>query len=164
MYFHNFPTTSYDPTGSGFTNQIQDILIRIKVRDWILNNGALFSKYIVQAGDRPEIVAFKIYGDVQYTWVILMFNQIINSYYGWPLSRRNFDAFVNNKYTDPYAINHYEIDQESGGSWIKITVELADHPTATAVTNMEYEENIQDKLSKNPNTQTFLPTPIRWRI
>ena len=73
MYFHNFPTTSYDPTGSGFTNQIQDILIRVKVRDWILNNGALFTKFIIPDGDRPEIVAFKIYGDVQYAWVLLLF-------------------------------------------------------------------------------------------
>ena len=148
MYFHNFPTTSYDPTGSGFTNQIQDILIRVKVRDWIKNNGALFSKYIITEGDRPEIVAFKLYGDVQYAWVVLLFNKIINNYYGWPLGRRNFDAYVNEKYTNPYGINHYEIVQESGGDWIKVVVELADHPTATAVNNLEYEQNKQDKLSK----------------
>lgn len=148
MYFHNFPTTSYDPTGSGFTNQIQDILIRVKVREWIKNNGALFSKYIISEGDRPEIVAFKLYGDVQYAWVVLMFNQIINSYYEWPLGRRSFDSYVKEKYTNPYAVNHYEITQESGGDWIKITVELADHPSATAVTNLEYEQNKQDKLSK----------------
>ena len=148
MYFHNFPTTSYDPTGSGFTNQIQDILIRVKVREWIKNNGALFSKYIISEGDRPEIVAFKLYGDVQYAWVVLMFNQITNNYYGWPLGRRNFEAYVNEKYTDPNGINHYEITQESGGDWIKVVVELADHPSATAVTNIQYEETKQDKLSK----------------
>ena len=45
-------------------------------------------------------------------------------------------------------IHNYEISQQSGGDWIKVVVELADHPTATAVTNMEYEENIQDKISK----------------
>ena len=52
------------------------------------------------------------------------------------------------KYTNPYGINHYEIVQESGGDWIKVVVELADHPTATAVNNLEYEQNKQDKLSK----------------
>ena len=47
MYFHNFPEIKYDPEGSGFFNTIQDITTRIKVREWIINNGALFSKYIV---------------------------------------------------------------------------------------------------------------------
>ena len=94
MYFHNFPEIEYDPTGSGNYNTIQDITTRIKVREWIINNGALFSKYIVSNGDTPEIVAFKEYGSTDYHWVVLLFNQIINNYYGWPLSRRNFDAFV----------------------------------------------------------------------
>ena len=146
MYFHSFPTTDYDPTGSGFTNQIQDIMIRVKVREWIKNNGALFAKHIIDDGDTPEITSFKVYGDVQYNWVVLLFNQITNNYYGWPLSRHNFMAYINSKYTDPNGIHHYEISQESGGTWKKIVVELADHPTATAITNIQYEQTKQDKL------------------
>ena len=146
MYFHSFPITDYDPTGSGFTNQIQDIMIRVKVREWIKNNGALFAKHIIDDGDTPEITSFKVYGDVQYNWVVLLFNQITNNYYGWPLSRHNFMAYINSKYTDPNGIHHYEISQESGGTWKKIVVELADHPTATAITNIQYEQTKQDKL------------------
>ena len=147
MYFHNFPEIAYDPTGSGNYNTIQDITTRIKVREWIINNGALFSKYIVSNGDTPEIVAFKEYGSTDYHWVVLLFNQIINNYYGWPLSRRNFDAFVNEKYTNPNGIHSYIIPQSSGGTWIDITVE-SDVVGATALTNMEYEEKIQDKKAK----------------
>ena len=80
-------------------------------------------------------------------WVVLMFNQIINNYYGWPLSRRNFDAFINSKYTNPYGIHSYIIPQSSGGTWIDITVE-SDVVGATAVSNIEYEEKIQDKKAK----------------
>ena len=147
MYFHNFPEIEYDPTGSGFFNTIQDITTRIKVREWIINNGALFSKYIVSDGDTPEIVAFKEYGSTDYHWVVLLFNQIMNNYYGWPLSRRNFDAFVNDKYANPYGIHSYTIPQSSGGTWIDITVE-SDVVGATALTNIEYEEKIQDKKAK----------------
>jgi len=147
MYFHNFPEIEYDPTGSGFYNTIQDITTRIKVREWIINNGALFSKYIVHDGDTPEIVAFKEYGSTDYHWVVLLFNQIINNYYGWPLSRRNFDAYVNSKYDNPYGVHHYEISQSSGGDWVKIFVE-SDVVGAEAVTNMAYEEQIQNKKSK----------------
>ena len=147
MYFHNFPEIEYDPTGSGNYNTIQDIITRIKVREWILNNGALFSKYIVKDGDTPEIVAFKEYGSTDYHWIVLLFNQITNNYYGWPLNRRNFEAYINDKYTNPYGVHHYEISQSSGGDWVKIFVE-SDVVGATAITNMEYEEQIQNKKSK----------------
>lgn len=147
MYFHNFPEIEYDPTGSGFYNTIQDITTRIKVREWIINNGALFAKYIVMDGDSPEIVAYKEYGSTDYHWVVLMFNQIINNYYGWPLSRRNFDAYINEKYSNPYGVHHYEISQSSGGDWVKIFVE-SDVVGAEPITNMEYEEQIQNKKSK----------------
>ena len=50
------------------------------MREWIINNGALFSKYIVSNCDTPEIVAYNIYGDSTYHWILLLFNQIINTF------------------------------------------------------------------------------------
>ena len=144
MYFNPFPTISYDPTGSGYTNKIKDITTRVKVKQWVRNKAALFAKYDVIDGMTPEMVAFYLYDNAELHWVVLMFNEITNSYYGWPLSRRNFDAFVSNKYTNPQGVHHYEIIQTSGDQTVKIKVE-SDVAGATAVTNMEYEATIQDK-------------------
>ena len=47
----------------------------------------------------------------------------------------------------PYGVHHYEISQSSGGDWVKIFVE-SDVIGASSVTNMEYEEQIQNKKSK----------------
>ena len=47
MYFNDFPQIKYDPTGSGTYTTIQDIMTRIKVRDYIKNNASLFAKYSV---------------------------------------------------------------------------------------------------------------------
>ena len=144
MYFNDFPQIKYDCTGNGNFTTIQDIMTRIKVRDYIKNNGSIFAKYSVPDGETPEMVAFFLYKDVAYHWIILLFNQIINTYYDWPLSTRNFQRFVSNKYSNPDAVNHYEVSQSSGGNWVKITVE-SDFPGATAVTNIEYEATLQDK-------------------
>ena len=73
-----------------------------------------------------------------------MFNEITNTYYGWPLSRRDYDAFVENKYANPQATHHYEITQSSGDQSVKINV-MSTVPGATAVSNLEYEADIQDK-------------------
>ena len=145
MYFNDFPQIKYDCTGNGNITTIQDIMTRIKVRDYIKNNGSIFAKYSVPDGETPEMVAFFLYKDVAYHWIILLFNQIINTYYDWPLSTRNFQRFVSNKYSNPDAVNHYEVSQSSGGDWVKITVE-SDFPGAVPVSNLEYEAAKQDKI------------------
>ena len=145
MYFNDFPQIKYDCTGNGNFTTIQDIMTRIKVRDYIKNNGSIFAKYSVPDGETPEMVAFFLYKDVAYHWIILLFNQIINTYYDWPLSTRNFQRFVSNKYSNPDAVNHYEVSQSSGGDWVKITVE-SDFPGAVPVSNLEYEAAKQDKI------------------
>ena len=144
MYFNPFPTISYDPTGSGYTNTIKDITTRVKVRQWVRNKAAMFAKYDVQDAMTPEMVAFYLYDNAELHWVVLMFNEITNSYYGWPLSRRDFDAFVGNKYTNPQGVHHYEITQSSGDQTKKINV-MSTVPGATAVSNLQYEQAIQDK-------------------
>ena len=144
MYFNDYPTINYDCTGDGITEKIQDITTRIAVRKWIREIGPLFSKYDVSDAETPEMVAATVYGSVHDHWVVLLFNQISNTYYGWPLSRRNFDAFVNDKYENPEAIHHYEITQSSGDQSVKIKVE-SDVTGALPVTNLEYEQAIQDQ-------------------
>ena len=144
MYFNNFPTINYDCTGNGTTETIQDITTRIAVRKWIREIGPLFAKYDVADAETPEMVASTVYGSVYDHWVVLLFNEITNTYYGWPLSRRDFYAFVDDKYANPQATHHYEITQSSGDQTKKITV-MSTVPGATAVSNLQYEAAIQDK-------------------
>ena len=144
MYFNPFPTISYDPTGSGYTNTIKDITTRVKVKQWVRNKAALFAKYDVADAMTPEMVAFYLYDNAELHWVVLMFNEITNSYYGWPLSRRDFDAFVNNKYSNPQGVHHYEITQSSGDQSIKINV-MSTVAGATAVSNLQYEAAVNEK-------------------
>ena len=144
MYFNDFPTIEYDCTGNGTFTTIQDITTRVKVRKWIRSKGAIFSKYNVTDGETPEMVADTVYGSAEDHWIVLLFNEITNTYYGWPLSRHNFELFVENKYTNPNGIHHYEKPQASGNTkvMIKYTDEVAG---STIVTNLAYEQDLQDK-------------------
>ena len=144
MYFQPFPTIKYDPTGSGYTSEIKDITTRVKVKQWVRDKASLFAKFNVEDGMTPDQAAYYLYNDTEYHWVVLLFNEITNTYYGWPLSRKDFDAFIENKYTNPQGVHHYEITQSSGDQSIKINV-MSTVPGATAVYNLEYEGAIQDK-------------------
>ena len=63
MYFNNFPQIKYDCTGNGNFSTIQDIMTRIKVRDYIKNNASIFAKFSVPDGETPEMVADSLYGN-----------------------------------------------------------------------------------------------------
>ena len=144
MYFNQFPTIEYDVTGNGTKTQIKDILMRVKVRDYVKKNHAWFAKYIVKMDQLPEMVAFEVYGKSTYHWIVLLFNQITNPYYDWPLKRNDFFRFVTSKYSNPNAVHHYEVPQRSGNTNVKIKVE-SDVAGAVGVTNFEYEEALQQK-------------------
>ena len=148
MYFsNNFPTTYYDPTGSGTFTQVQDILTRIKIKDEVRERNALFSVFNVPNGLSPELVSNRIYGDVEFYWVILMMNKIFNRYYEWPMGERDLQKYVIDTYTDPDGIHHYEVAQSSGSTRIMIRVEST-VAGAAEVTNMEYERALNEDRAK----------------
>ena len=146
-YFKDFPTISYDATGDKNFKKIRDITTRIKFKTAIQNTSALFAKYNVKDGETPEAIAFREYGDPTLHWIVLVFNDILDPRYDWPLSQRDLNKFVKNKYSDPDGEHHREIAQSSGVTSILIRVE-ADTVGAAAVTNFEYEDNINAKKAQ----------------
>ena len=73
-----------------------------------------------------------------------MINKYYNRYYDWPLTERNLQKYVSNKYAVPSSIHHYEISQTSGNTRIKIKV-MSTVPGAVAVTNLEYEADLNEQ-------------------
>ena len=150
MYFANFPRIPYDNYGTGDFRLTPNILKRIAVRANIKTTTSLFDTYDVKEGETPEMIADKLYGNPEFHWVVLMMNDVVDRYHQWPMSRRQFLAHLNDKYTNVDAVHHYEISQSSGDTNIKINIGTSntDHPTATAITNREYEQERQDSLRK----------------
>ena len=148
MYFENFPTVSYTNVLGGDTTIVTNILKRIGARDAVKNSITFFTKYNVRGSETPEQVAFDFYGDAELHWVILLVNDIYDRYHQWPMNVNQFQAYVNEKYSDPFATHHFEISQTSGDTTIKIDIgqDDTDHSGATAVTNYQYEQDRQDIL------------------
>ena len=97
-----------------YFKSVTDIMSRVKIRDGILNNIALYDKYEVKSGETPEDVAFRHFGNPELHWVILLTNNIADRYYDWPMSEQEFEIFINDKHAEPGGIHHYEITQSSG--------------------------------------------------
>jgi len=146
-YFNMFPNIYYDSKGNGKFTIMKDILSRVKIIAKVKENILGFDYYDVQDGETPEMIAHKYYGDVNLHWTILVANDIVDYYESWPMSVQKFEQFVKEKYENPQAIHHYEITQTSGDTSIKIDVGMntTEYPSAVAVSNYTYEDNLQEK-------------------
>jgi len=147
-YFEYFPQFTYDVKGDGNAKLVTDILRRVKVRNQIRDNVSFFDKYNVQDGETPEDIAYKLYGDSELHWVILMVNDVKDRFFDWPLSQIQFQNYLQSKYTDPDGVHHYEITQSSGPTTSTDNSHIIEVNSsevgATAVTNREYEDRLQD--------------------
>ena len=150
MYFANFPVIPYDSVGDYNFKIVTNLLKRVVVRSKVKANTSLYDTYDVKEGETPEILADKLYGDPELHWVILLFNDITDVYHQWPQNQNQFLACINDKYSNVDATHHYEISQTSGDTTIKIDIgtDNTDYPTASIVTNAEFEEDLQNEKRK----------------
>ena len=152
QYFETFPKRQYDIDNSGNTKIVTDIFRRLKVRDGIKDNLALYASYDVTPGDTPESISYKHFGSTDYFWVICLMNDITDRFYDWPLTNSAFEDYVKQKYDNPGAVHHYEKDQSSGAITgdgpadfsYKIEVN-SDDADGQSVSNYEYELRLQDQ-------------------
>ena len=151
MYFSQFEQGYYDLKGDGNEKLVTDLMTRVKVREKIIDEASLYDRYDVPSGERPEDTAFKHFGSAQYHWVILMTNNITDAFYEWPMSEQTFETFLEDKYTNPGAIHHYEVTQSSGKTKANgpedysYLIEVnSDAAGAQSVSNRQYEQRIQD--------------------
>ena len=152
MYFENFPFIPYDSVGNGNFKLVTNLLKRVALRTKVRTNTLLYDTYDVKDGETPEMIADKLYDDPQLHWVILFVNNITDRYHQWPMASIQFNAFVNDKYTNIDAVHHYEIAQTSGDTSVKINIGIDttgySEADLTTITNYEYEIERQDTLRK----------------
>ena len=148
MYFKNFPTIIYDAVGNGEFKDVKNLLRRVAIRAKVKSNTLLYDTYDVKEGETPEMIAFKLYGDSELHWIVLMINDITDRYHQWPMNFSQFNEYLNDKYSNPDGIHHYETTQTSGDTKVKIEVvndvDEDAYTGLTPITNREYEESEQD--------------------
>ena len=98
-YFRNLPDFEYvnrTKDGRYLSNytQVKNLFKKGKLREDIFQDLTVFEKYNIEGDDRPDNVAFKIYGNAQLDWVVMMSNNIINLYNEWPMSLQSFEIYL----------------------------------------------------------------------
>lgn len=96
-FFRKYPKTNYRL--SDYSEEyVTDLTLRFAFEKGLKSSVSGLFNYYVKDGDTPEIIASKIYGSVERHWIILLFNEIIDPQFDWPLSYMNFQKYVTEKY------------------------------------------------------------------
>ena len=113
-FFQHYPQISYDITGAKPAKYKTAInaMVRAKLKNIVADDVVRYFGYSIPEAERPDITSYKIYGDVKFTWLIFLINDIHDPIYDWPLGSREFVTFIKSKYgsitTAKNNIHHYE--------------------------------------------------------
>ena len=149
-YFNQFSTILYDPAGDGSAKLCTDIMSRVRIRTNMKKEIVMLDTYAVKENETPEIVADKHHGSPYYHWVVMLLNDISDVNHDWVKSTRQLQRYLQDKYTEAQLseTHHYEMSQTSGDTTVKIEVENSTYPSASAVTNYEYEVALNESKRK----------------
>ena len=148
--------------------RVKNLFKRTKISQTIFDDLTYFTKYQIIADERPDNIAYKIYGDSDLDWMVMLANNITNLQNEWPLEEQSFYRFLINKYGSEAGIesvHHYETQKvidskekvivpkglevpsnysvtflDSGTRTEQIRTNITDE-----ITNRQYEERVQDE-------------------
>ena len=98
--FNYYPTIFYTSnTKVTGLDTVTNIVARFGFEKKLKENSSAFYKYTIKDSDTPEIIAAKFYDNVERHWIVLLFNDIIDPQYDWPLQSDTLIDYVNTKYS-----------------------------------------------------------------
>ena len=94
MYFTAFPTTKFNGV------DLLDITRKAQLDKIVKTSALAYMSYTVQEGEKPEDVAFYYYDDVQYAWLVLLSNNIVDPYTQWPKEEKDLLNYMKVQYAE----------------------------------------------------------------
>ena len=169
-YIPDFDYVSRLPKAQSISDylRVKNLFKRTKISQTVFDDLTYFTKYQIIADERPDNISYKIYGDSNLDWMVMIANNITNLQNEWPLEEQSFYRFLINKYGSEAGIetvHHYE-SQKVIDSKEKVivpkglevpsnySVTFLDSGTRTeqirtnitdAITNRQFEERVQDE-------------------
>ena len=119
-YFRNLPNFEYisrineRKTNKDFIT-VKNLFRRPVIREDLFTDFMSFTKYQIVGDERPDEVAYKVYGDSTLDWIVLLSNNIVNVRDEWPLTQQDYRNYLIEKYgndTDALdVIKFYETEE-----------------------------------------------------
>ena len=148
-YFNFFPKVLYT-TDSKTGDVVKNVTARFNFEEKFKNNTAVCYDYDIQDSDTPEIIASKMYNDPEKHWIVLLFNDIFDPQFDWPMDYRTLISFMNEKFKEEANTN------QSGLSWAQSNVRS--YYKVETKTTLSTNTIVVNKFEVDSNTYSTITT------
>tara|TARA_Y100000004_G_scaffold152688_1_gene175933 strand:- start:293 stop:1024 length:732 start_codon:yes stop_codon:yes gene_type:complete len=119
-HFKHFPKVLYN-----FGNEIAPVVFQklgtyVDIIDQVRDDITIYSDYTILDGDRPDILSYNLYGDIQYYWLAFYVNDSLREE-GWPLTANEVQEQMEKYYPHDF-IRTY-------GNWFKSDFKIGNRAT-----------------------------------
>lgn len=158
-FFKYFPTTAYNftTTQGQYALNITNITAHIQIVERLKQVITSYHDYIIQDGDRPDSVANAIYGSPDYTWIVLILNNIF-TLYDWPLTTTEFNAYLIDKYGSLQVAQSLPVYKTADGYIVDVVTYAALPAVQQATVQYAYDA----ETTKNETKRRIRVVPIEF--
>ena len=97
-FFKHIPNIAYDFKSDGNFYLAKDLFRKVSTFSYLKQNITGYEYYRVVDGERPDVVASKLYGDSTLYWTFYLVNENLQDTNDWPKSNSLLKKFVARKY------------------------------------------------------------------
>jgi len=157
-FFQQFPKINYDLILDGSQTSVVDIFRNVDVNDVLTDSTNAYQWLNIIDGDRPDIVSYKLYGDVRYYWTFFILNDTLKGgLQDWPRSHAELERFLEDQY-DAYSVIEF-----SNINQVAKTLNGLDmtNPNIYLTNTAALIQEIATQNDPNPANRFIAP---RWKI
>ena len=101
-YFKNFPKINYKLQNGKWVT-VRDFFRKAKIEQDAVNSLIDYEFYELKEGERPDIVAHRLYGSSKLHWTFFLVNDMEN-YLDWYKDQRTMETYMEEKYPGSYIV------------------------------------------------------------
>ena len=97
-FFKHIPNIQYDFKSDGKFYRAKDLFRKVSTWSYLQDGITGYSYYRITEGERPDVVASRLYGDSTLYWLFFLVNENLQDFNDWPKSNQLFLKFMDRKY------------------------------------------------------------------
>lgn len=109
-YFKHIPNIGYDFKSDGNIAVAKDLFKKVQIFPYLQQSISGYEYYQVMDGERPDILANKLYGDSTLYWTFFLVNENLQDFNDWPKSNSLLKKFIDRKYPGTILIGSASTD------------------------------------------------------
>ncbi len=121
-FFKHIPNINYDFKSDGKFYKAKDLFRKVSVWSYLQEGVTGYSYYRITEGERPDVVASKLYGDPTLYWTFWLVNENLQDHSDWPKSQQLFQKFLDRKYPGKCLVAANSTDIVAASPGLKFTL------------------------------------------